>query len=139
MELSAHTSAVIAALEALGTFGVYRGQGPSDPLGQAPYWVVYAGLATTDGPSGSPWADVYHEVQITSVGSQADQAEYMADAAFAALIGQPIPPPAGRAWLRTSTPVGHVLTRPVERDDDFGEGSPLFYVVSIFDLPSTPA
>lgn len=139
MELRAHTSAVIAALEALATFGVYRGQGPADPLAMAPYWVVYAGLATTDGPSGDPYADVNPEVQITSVGAQADQAEYLADSAFAALIGQPIPPPAGRAWLRTSAPVGHVLTRPVERDDDFGAGSPLFYVVSIFALPSTPA
>jgi len=116
-----------------------HGRGPESPHTAAPYWVVYSGLATADGPAGSPWSDLYSEVQVTSIGLEAEQAEYLASAACEALLGQVLPAPDGRAWLRPHAPAGLVITRPVERDDDFGEGMPLFYIVTIFDLPSTPA
>ena len=133
-------SAVVeAALDATGSFAAYHGRGPESPHTAAPYWVVYSGLSTADGPAGSPWADSYSEVQVTSIGLEAEQAEYLADSACAALLGQPLVPPNGRAWLRPGAPIGLVITRPVERDDDFGEGMPLFYVVSILDCPTTPA
>lgn len=138
--LRSHTDVVMAALTSVDKVGVYRGMGPVDPLGSVPYVVVYAGAANTDGPSASQYADVDAEVQVTAVGDSAEQAEWAADEVFAALIGGvALAPPAGRRWLRPGAPVSHVLTRQVERDLDFGEGAPLFYVVSLFSLSSTPA
>jgi hypothetical protein len=140
--LRTHVDVVITALEsALATpsVEVYRGVGPTDPLEAAPYVVVYSGSLITDGPMSAPWSDAMAEIQVTAVARQADQAEWVADQVFAALIGQPLPPPSGRAWLRPGAPAGHELTRPVTRDQDFGEGAFLFYVVSVFSLPSTPA
>jgi hypothetical protein len=127
------------ALNATGSFEAYHGRGPESPQTAAPYWVVYSGLVTGDGPVNRPWSDLYSEVQVTSVGLEAEQAEYLANAACNALLNGDLPPPSGRAWLRPGSPCGLVITRPVERDDDFGEGLPLFYVVSVFDVPSTPA
>lgn len=132
-------AAVVATLDADPTYAAYRGQGPASPLTAAPYWVVYGGMAHADGPAGSPWADFSPEVQVTSVGLTAEQAEWMADRAFTLLIGPALTAPTGRAWLRPNAPAGHVLTRPVERDDDFGPSTPLFYVAAIYDLPTTPA
>lgn len=135
-----HTDVVVSALLALPiAIPVFRGEGPPDPLATVPYWVVHAGLAVTDGPSADPYADLDPEVQVTSVGSQSDQAEYLADVAFAALIGKALLPPVGRSWMRPGAPVGHELTRPVERDPDYGAGSPLFYVAAVYSLPSTPS
>jgi hypothetical protein len=136
--LRTHTDVVMDALVA-AHIAVHRGMGPTDPLGSAPYSVVYAGSATTTGTSADQYADVEQEVQVTSVGTAPEQAEWFADKVRAALVGQLLPPPAGRRWLRPGAPIGHVLTRPVERDLDFGEGAPMFYVVQIFDLLSTPA
>lgn len=133
------SDAVRDALEATGDFPAYHGRGPESPQTAAPYWVVYSGLTTADGTVLRPWSDLYSEVQVTSVGFEAEQAEYLANAACDALLGADLPPPPGRAWLRPGAPAGLVIIRPVERDDDFGEGLPLFYVVSLFDLPSTPA
>lgn len=138
LSIRSHVVVVTTALAGTG-FAVFEGKGADDPLSAAPYYVVYGGLVTTDGPSSRPYADADAEVQVTSVGIASNQAEYLADQAFAALVGVALSPPAGRAWLRTGAPVGHVLTRPVERDDDFGAGSPLFYVASIFHLPTTPS
>lgn len=135
--LRTHVDVVMVALASAG-LKPYRGLGPPDPLGTAPYCVVHAGVAHTDGPMGGMWDDVLPEVQITSIGKRSDQAELWNDKVFAALISQALPPPSGRAWLRPSAPAGHVLTRPAERDDDFGVQTPLFYQVSIFELPSTP-
>ena len=141
MDLRSHVDVVSSALGSNSSgFAVFHGQGPSDPLAQVPYWVVYSGIVTAEGTSAAPWADVSPEVQVTSVGAQADQAEYLADAAYTALIGTAHAPPAGRSWLRGGTAcIGHVLTRPVERDDDYGAGSSLYYIVSIFSTPSTPS
>ncbi len=136
--LRPHVDVVVTALKGSG-LTVHRGIGPADPLTAAPYCVVYAGIATTDGPSANRFADVNAEVQVTSVGRTSEQAEWMADEAFAALIGSNLNPPPGRRWLCPGDPVEHVLTRPVIRDDDFGKGSPVFYAVQIFALPSTPA
>lgn len=136
--LRTHVDVVLAALTTAG-LKPYRGVGPADPLATAPYCVVYAGTAQTGGPMGAMWSDVMPEVQVTSIGRRSDQAELWNDKVFAALIGAALAPPAGRAWLRPSNPAGHVLTRPVERDDDYGVANPLFYQVSIFELPSTPA
>lgn len=135
--LRTHVDVVMAALAAAG-LKPFRGMGPPDPLGSAPYCVVYSGLAHTDGPMGAMWADLLPEVQVTCVGKRSDQAELWNDKVFAALIGQALPAPSGRAWLRPGAPAGHVLTRPVARDDDFGVATPLFYQVSIFEFPSTP-
>jgi hypothetical protein len=126
-------------LEASGAFPAYHGRGPESPQTAAPYWVVYSGLTSADGPAGSPWADWYSEVQVTSIGLEAEQAEYMSLKAIEVLLSTDLPAPDGRAWMRPAAPAGLVLIRPVERDDDFGEGLPLFYVVMIVDLPSTPA
>jgi hypothetical protein len=130
---------VVSTLDADAAYAAYRGVGPPDPLTAAPYWVVYGGMGQTDGPVAAPWADLSPEVQVTSVGKTAEQAEWMADRAFTLLIGPALSSPSGRAWARPLAPVGHVLTRPVERDDDFGPSTPLFYVAAIYDLPTTPA
>ena len=135
--LRGHVDVVMAALDSAG-LKPYRGVGPADPLGSVPYCVVYAGTATMDGPMGGMWDDAHAEVQVTSVGKRSDQAELWNDKVFAALVGQALPPPSGRAWLRPTACAGHVLTRPVTRDDDFGVQTPMFYQVSIFELPSTP-
>lgn len=135
--LRTHVDVVMAALVTAG-LKPYRGMGPPSPLESVPYCVVYAGTAQTDGPMGAMWSDVMPEVQVTSIGKRSDQAELWNDKVFAALIGQALPPPSGRAWLRPGAPAGHVLTRPVTRDDDFGVTTPLFYQVSVFELPSTP-
>jgi hypothetical protein len=134
--LRSHLDVVMAALERSGIERVYRGMGPVDPLGSVPYVVVHSGSAVMSGPVSELHADVDAEVQVTAVGAASEQAEWMNDGVLAALLGHPVSPPAGRAWLQ---PIAHVLTRPVERDIDFGEGAPMFYVVSIFSLQSTPA
>lgn len=131
------TDAVMAAL-LQADLAHFRGIGPTDPLGSAPYAVVSSGAAATDGTAADQYADLEHEVQVTSVGTSPEQAEWFADRVIEALVGTHVPPPPGRKWLRPGAPIGHVLTRPVERDLDFGEGAPLFYVVSIFSLLSTP-
>jgi hypothetical protein len=136
--LRPHTDAVQAALLQAG-LSVHRGIGPVNPLGSVPYVVVYAGSTVTSGTVGDLYADAESEVQVTSVGGSSEQAEWANDRVFEALIGAALQPPPGRRWLVPGAPVGHVLTRPVERDLDFGEGAPLFYVVSIFSLLSTPA
>lgn len=138
LALRPHVDVVVVALRSAGVV-VHRGIGPSDPLTAAPYCVVYAGTTETDGPSSDLYADALTEVQVTSVGKTSEQAEWVADKAFAALVGTFPNPPPGRRWLMPGAPVGHVLTRPVTRDDDFGKGSPLFYIVQIFSLPTTPA
>jgi hypothetical protein len=136
--LRSHADVVETTLRQAG-LSVHRGIGPPDPLGSVPFAVVYAGTAVTDGPTSDPHADVDPEVQVTSVGETSQQAEWLADAVFAALVGVELPAPAGRQWLRPGAPTEHVLTRPVERDVDLGAGAPLFYRISIYALPSTPA
>jgi len=136
--LRPHADVVMAAL-LQADLAVHRGIGPVNPLESVPYAVVFGGAATTSGPASNLYADVAPEVQVTSVGGTAEQAEWVNDRVFEALVGAALAPPPGRRWLLPGAPVGHVLTRPVERDLDFGEGAPLFYVVSIFNLLSTPA
>lgn len=133
-----HVDVVMAALTA-ASLKPYRGIGPLDPLTTAPYCVVYGGTATTDGPMATLHADLSAEVQVTVVGTTSAQTELWADKVFAALVDTPLTPPTGRAWLRPGSPVDHVLTRPVTRDDDFGKATPVFYTVSVFELASTPA
>ena len=147
MDLRTHTGVVVAVLAAAITRPppsvvpvVHRGVGPPDPYAAVPYCVVYSGLADTDGPSGSPDADVDAEVQVTSIGDSEEQASWMADKVRAALLDGAVPaPPTGRAWQRPRRPILHVLTRPVERDDDAGPGAPLFHVATVYALPTTPA
>jgi hypothetical protein len=136
-DLRTHTGCVVTALT-LGGVTTYRGIGPANPYDIAPYVVVYAGSADTDGSAENPDADVWFEIQITAVGRTAEQAEWVADKARRVLIDGNIPPPANRAWMRRQRPALHVLTRPVERDDDAGPGSPMFYVASIYSLASSP-
>jgi hypothetical protein len=128
----------MAALAAAG-LSPYRSVGPSNPLDAVPYTVVYAGMVQTDGPVSAPYVDMGTEFQVTAVGGTADQAEWAADAVCTALVGTTLAPPAGRAWLSGTQPICHVLTRPIERDDDIGAGSPLFYVPMLFAAPTTPA
>lgn len=129
---------VVAALQTAG-IAVHRGVGPVDPLAAVPYVVVHAGMVETDGPASALHADTLPEVQLTCVGKTSEQVEWMADKAFDSLLGVALTPPSGRAWLNPGHPVRHVLSRPVERDDDFGAKAPLFYAVHIVALPSTPA
>jgi hypothetical protein len=133
-----HTDVVMDALRLAG-ITAYRGGGPANPLTAAPYAVVYSGTATSDGPSANPYDDAHTEVQVTSVGVRSDQAEFIADRVHVALLSPSLAPPPGRAWLNPGAPVGHVLSRGVVRDDDFGASSPMFYAIGIYALPTTPA
>jgi hypothetical protein len=131
---------VVAALTGAG-ITVHRGVGPADPLAAAPYVVVRAGAVQTDGPASALHDDTLPEVWMHCVGKTSEQVEWIADKAFDSLLNTatPLTPPTGRAWMNPGHPVRHVLTRPVERDDDFGTKAPLFYAVHIVQLPSTPA
>ena len=139
MDLRTHTGVIVTALAATG-LDTFRGVGPADPYGSVPYCVVFSGHADTDGPMAAPDDDVDAEVQVTSVGDSEEQAAWMADKVRTVLLyGTPPAPPAGRAWSRPRRPVIHVLTRPCERDDDAGPGAPLFYVATVYAIPTTPS
>jgi hypothetical protein len=135
--LRSHTDVVVEAL-AKGGLAVYRAIGPPDPLHAVPYVVVYAGSGVTDGPAQGIHEDLEFEVQVTAVGTDPEQTEWISDRVFSELVDVPLEPPRGRHWLRPGAPIGHVLTRPIERDVDLGAGAPMFYVVSIYSLPTTP-
>ena len=139
MELRTHTGVVVTMIDTAG-LDVYRGIGPPAPHDSVPYCVVYSGDAHTEGPSGDPDSDVSMEVQVTSIGDSEEQAAWMADRVRNTLLSvTPPTPPSGRAWLRPQRPIDHVLTRPCERDDDAGPGAPLYYIASVYAIPTTPS
>ena len=103
--LRTHTEAVLAALntDILTGDGVApSGGGWVDAPGRSeftPYVVLHPTSGTFDGTLGAPDDDADLAWQLTCVGETRKQAEWAADIALAAIIGQPLTV-AGRSVLR---------------------------------------
>lgn len=123
-----HVDAVTAALTAQG-LTVYLGGAPAGQ--SAPYCVLYPDPGM---PVRASLADdrvnFITVVQITCVGTTAEQALNYADRASSALSA-PLPVTGRTAWRPE-----HLDGMPVQRDDDVTP--PVFYAVGRYRLRSTP-
>ncbi len=127
--LRGHADAVKAALAGTG-----RPVGDGTGKGLAlPYSVLYevAG-GSLGGPVARPYDDADQMYQVTSVGSTAEQARWMADKVRAALLGS-VWAVAGRSTMR----VGLDVTSGLLRDDDVQP--PLYYCADRYRVTTTPA
>lgn len=134
--LNDHTNKVKAALETVGSLGVYRGEGPDSPHDHVPYVVLFPYPATWYGTEEDPNADVDYRVQVKAVGTTPEQADEAADRARSKLLD-----PATAASL---APTGRVLSGPVRCEplrqatrDDTGP-TPLFNCDDLYVVPTTP-
>lgn len=140
-----HTDAIVAKLQAAG-LPVGDADRPSATHGLQPptatgerkfiaYVVVYPLIGGTfDGTLAEPNDDASLIYQLTCVGASRSQAEYVADAALAALIGQPLTV-AGRSVSR----VWADLAAGGARRDDTAAGEPLFISTPRIRVESFPA
>lgn len=138
-----HTEGVAAALEASG-LAVGRGQAPEGAGWQGepgrssfvPYAVLWPSPgATPDADArclNEPHLSLVYACQLTIVGATQPQAEYAADTAKQALVGQRVPV-AGRS----THPATLTLDRAAERDDAVAPS--LHYAVTQVSIISDPA
>ncbi len=127
------TDAIIAALEAAG-LNVGDAVRPDDATATAGYVVVYGlGGGTTDGPVGNPEDDAAALYQLTSVGHDRKQAEWVADKARQVLLAATLTLTGGRKVLR----VGVDMLGGVIRDDDVAP--PIWYSPDRYRIFTTPS
>ena len=129
-----HVAAVKALLTAVLADAVYDGEAPSaaDPTTPERYVVLWP-------DNGDPQAEhlcgtsstVTMLIQTTAVGKTADQARWVADKVFPALLDVR-PTVAGRVC----DPIRHDTAQPIRRDDDAGGW---FYAVDVWRLVTRPA
>lgn len=123
------TTALLTALRAAHP-RVGHAAAPADAT--LPYAVLHtAGTGPLSGPVGDPHADADSTAQLTCIGADAQQAEWLADELRPVLLG-PLTITGRRvmqSWLETS--------QPVRRDDDVTP--PLFYAVDQARFLTTPA
>ena len=95
--------------------------------------VVYGTPGEVSGSLGDRFADLQLDFQVTAVGSGPEEAQYIADAARAALLATPPPAVAGRAvW-----PLWQTAAQPVQRDDTVQP--PLYIATAQYVIKSNPA
>lgn len=129
--IRAHVDAVLGLLKAVPNLTVYDAMVPDSP--QAPYVVVYPDQGAAQPTSFTLASDQrLFRVQTTSVGSDPQQARWVAEKTQGALLDA-TPAVAGR----TTWPIRHELTRPIERDDDVSP--PMFYAVDLWRVLTVPA
>lgn len=131
MSRRAHTKAVITAL---GAAGLSVGDGVAPTAASQKWAVVYGGgTGSQTGSIADERSDVAPLIQVTSVGTTQEQAEWVADKATNTLLARPcsvsIP---GRQLLFLA--LEH--SEPVRRDTDVTPA--LFYGVDLFRVASTP-
>jgi hypothetical protein len=125
-------TATDAVISALASTGKQIGDGVAPGAAVFPYAVVTP-LADVgyDGPINDGQADVEMTWQVTSVGQNREQAQWMQDACRDALINGTLAI-TGRSVMKVDLSGGSG----VERDDDFQP--PLFYAVDVFEIMLTP-
>lgn len=125
-----HTDALLGVLAATGKD---IGDAQTPPDAALPYIVLYPMPGSTrSGPISDPNADAELLYQITCVGATREQAEWMRDAAAAAMNAAALViPNRSVAYLFPVPGDGEVL-----RDDDLDP--PLFYAVARWRLATTP-
>lgn len=126
--------AVLALLRTFVT-PVYDGQVPLNDKGRPEadrYAVLYADAGTRNADDLPLTADRFvHRWQVTSVGSDRRQAEWVAVKCRDALLDEPL---AVDGWH--TTPITHESSSVIRRDDDL-PGPPVFYAVDTYSLTAT--
>lgn len=112
----------------------YDGEVPVDdqgkPLSQR-YAVLYAAPADRDRDGFNSSSDLFvYRWQVTSVGLDARQAEWVAERCRDSLVDAPI------VVNGQSSPVEHTSSVPIRRDDDI-PGGVLFYAIDTYRLTTT--
>jgi hypothetical protein len=128
-----HTAGVIAALRAVG---LLVGDAIAPVATGAQKWaVVYGGgVGLLSGTMRDERTDASPVIQVTSVGTTAEQSEWVADKARATLLARPTTVAvAGRKVLSVSVEA----SQPTRRDDDVFP--PLYYGVDLYRIATTPA
>lgn len=111
--------------------GGFPGDDSTRPF--VPYAVLHQGVTVdVDGPVSDPNADAANEYQVTSVGLTRASASVIADRAKTALLTTPLTV-AGRHVQLVEWTGG----RPADRDDD--TTPPLFYVIDLYSVTTSPA
>lgn len=138
--LREHTNAVLATLQAtnvlVGDAVKPSGAGwtNNNPAGVfTPYMVLHRLLGTFDGPIAAPDVDAELEYQVTCVGATRDQAEWVADKAITALVGQTVAA-ASRSLLQRI----YLTDAGMSRRDDTVQ-PPVFYATPRFLIYTTPS
>lgn len=127
-------AAVLALLEGAVT-PVYDGEVPLNDKGRPTsdrYAVLYADAGTRNSDDLPLTADRHvYRWQVTSVGEDRRQAEWVAVRCRDALLDQPL---TVAGW--ELTPVTHESSSVIRRDDDL-PGDPLFFAVDTYSLTAT--
>ena len=126
-----------AALALLRNAGLTVGDGEAPRDAVSHYAIVYPVSTVMAGTMESPYADAERTVQVQSVGTTREQAQWVADEVSIILLGTP---------HRTIELTGRALTGAiryaggtgVRRDDDTANPS-LFFATDRFVFPTTPA
>lgn len=127
-------AAALEELLAAQNLAVYQGGAPD--AATVPYAVLWTDSGTrTQEKLPVDSSTVNMLVSVTSVGSTTEQAAWVADRVFAALLDQ-TPVITGRICQ----PVTHEVSDPVRRDDDViaPGGSPVYQQVDVFRLVTRP-
>jgi hypothetical protein len=127
-----HTAGVISALQAAG---LTVGDAIAPDTTAAQKWVVVygGGVGQLDGTMRDERTDASPVVQVTSVGTTAEQAEWVADTVRRIMLTRPVTlAVANRRVLFVSVNA----SQPTRRDDDVHP--PLFYGVDLYRISTTP-
>ena len=127
-----HTAGVIAALR---TAGLTVGDAIAPDTTATQKWaVVYGGgVGLLDGTMRDERSNASPVIQVTSVGTTAEQSEWVADTVRRTLLTRPITlTVANRRVLSVSVEA----SQPTRRDDDVHP--PLFYGVDLYRISTTP-
>jgi len=127
-----HTVGVLAALR---TAGLAVGDAVAPDTTATQKWaVVYGGgVGLLDGTMRDERSNASPVIQVTSVGTTAEQSEWVADTVRRTLLARPITlAVANRRVLSVSVEA----SQPTRRDDDVHP--PLFYGVDLYRISTTP-
>jgi hypothetical protein len=127
-----HTVGVLAALRAVGL--VVGDAVAPDTTGKQKWAVVYGGgVGLLDGTIRDERTDASPVIQVTSVGTTAEQSEWVADTVRRTLLARPLTLTVAH---RRVLSVSAEASQPTRRDDDVHP--PLFYGVDLYRISTTP-
>jgi hypothetical protein len=128
-----HTVGVIAALQAVG-LTVGDAVGALDTTATQKWAVVYGGgVGLLDGTLRDERSDASPVIQVTSVGTTAEQSEWVADTVRRTLLARPVTLAVSH---RRVLSISVQASQPTRRDDDVHP--PLFYGVDLYRISTTP-